>query len=76
MYRSIRLNICQIYIQQAILYVSFRRCQYASPHKQSIVKCETRTVSLTYHGWSNIINYNSTLNWWYFTQLVGAGALG
>ena len=57
MYRSTRLIICQIYIQQAILYVSFGHRQYANPHKQSIVKCQTRTVSLTYHGRSNIINY-------------------
>ena len=70
MYRSTRLIICQIYIQQAILYVSFGRRQYANPYKQSIVKRETRTVSLTYHGRSNIINYKSTLNWCYFTRLV------
>ena len=61
MYRSTRLIICQIYIQRAILYVSFGRHQYANPHKQSIVKCQTRAVSLIWHGRSNIINYESTL---------------
>ena len=44
MYRSTRLIICQIYIQRAILYVSYGRRQFANPHKQSIVKCETKTV--------------------------------
>ena len=62
MYRSTRPIVCQIYIQQEILYVSFGRQQYANSHKQSIVKCQTRTVSLTYQGRSNIINYKSTLN--------------
>ena len=68
MYRSTRLFICQIYIQQSILYVSFGRRQFA--HKQSIVKWQTKTVSLTCHGRSNIINCKSTLNLCYFTQLV------
>ena len=72
MYRSTRLIICQIYnvIQQAILYVSFGRRQYANPHKQSILKYQNRAVSLNCIGRSNIINYKSTLNWCYFIQLV------
>ena len=69
MSRSTRLIICQIYIQRTILYVSLYvvcklyviRLQKKNI-KKSIVKCQTRAVSWTFHGQSNNTNYKSELN--------------
>ena len=49
------------------MYV-FDAVSMQKPHKQSIVKCQARAVSWTFHGRSNIINQKSTLNLCYFPQ--------